>query len=101
MVYLRYYFRFTVEEFPPANYAAISANIAIAGIRGGDHLHVCPDHIITDICSGHQKYGMFLRYGAPPTPAKWDYRSEVTASDSYIGDKLYSQDIRIETPHPG
>lgn len=77
-------FLFTVEEFPPANYAAISANIAIAGIRGG-----------------HQKYGMFLRYGAPPTPAKWDYRSEVTASDSYIGDKLYSQDIRIETPHPG
>ena len=56
---------------------------------------------ITAICSGHQKYGMFLRYGAPPTPAKWDYRSEVTASDSYIGDKLYSQDIRIETPHPG
>ena len=55
----------------------------------------------TDIPSGHQKYGMFLRYGAPPTPAKWDYRSEVTASDSYIGDKLYSQDIRIETPHPG
>ena len=53
------------------------------------------------ISPGHQKYGMFLRYGAPPTPAKWDYRSEVTASDSYIGDKLYSQDIRIETPYPG
>ena len=30
-----YHVRFTVEEFPPANYAAISANIAIAGIRGG------------------------------------------------------------------
>ena len=77
-------FRFTVEEWPPANYAAISANIAIAGTHGG-----------------HQKYGMFLRYGAPPTHAKWDYSSVVTASDSYIGDKLFSQDIRIETPYPG
>ena len=45
MVYLRYHFRFTVEEFPPANYAAISANIAIAGIRGGYISIVCHDHI--------------------------------------------------------
>ena len=36
-----YHVRFTVEEFPPANYAAISANIAIAGIRGG--LYSCLD----------------------------------------------------------
>ena len=45
MVYLRYHFRFTVEEFPPANYAAISANIAIAGIRGGYISIVCHDPI--------------------------------------------------------
>ena len=100
-IILHNHVRFTVEEFPPANYAAISANIAIAGIRGGVYslCTLCLD--CSCLCSGHQKYGMFLRYGAPPTPAKWDYRSEVTASDSYIGDKLYSQDIRIETPHPG
>ena len=77
-------FRFTVEEWPPANYAAISANIAVSGIRGG-----------------HEKYVMFLKYGSPPTFAKYDYRSVVTASDSYTGDKLYSQDIRIEQPFPG
>jgi len=28
-------FLFTVEEWPPANYAAISANIAVAGLRAG------------------------------------------------------------------
>ena len=76
--------RFTVEEWPPANYAAISANIAVSGIKGG-----------------HEKYVMFLKYGSPPTFAKYDYRSVVTASDSYTGDKLYSQDIRIEQPFPG
>ena len=27
---------FTVEDWPPANYAAISANVAIAGIKGGE-----------------------------------------------------------------
>jgi len=77
-------FLFTVEDFPPANYAAISANIAIAGSHGG-----------------HEKYSMFLRFGAPPTYSKWDYKSVITASDSYIGDKLFSQDIRIENPYPG
>jgi len=44
---------------------------------------------------------MFLKYGQPPTFAKYDYRSVVTASDSYTGDKLFSQDIRIERPFPG
>lgn len=77
-------FLFTVESFPPANYAAISANIAIAGSHGG-----------------HEKYSMFLRFGSPPTYSKWDYKSVITASDSYIGDKLFSQDIRIEKPYPG
>jgi len=77
-------FLFTVEEYPPANYAAISANVAIAGINGG-----------------HEKYALFLKYGSPPTPAKYDYRSTVTASDSYVGDKLFSHDIRIEAPRPG
>lgn len=77
-------FLFTVEEYPPANYAAISANVAVAGINGGQ-----------------EKYAMFLKYGAPPTPAKYDYKSVVTASDSYVGDKLYSHDIRIERPRPG
>jgi len=77
-------FLFTVEDWPPANYAAISANVAIAGIKGG-----------------HKKYGMFLRYGSPPTHAKWDHQAVVTASDSYVGDTLFSQDIRIEAPYPG
>jgi len=77
-------FLFTVEEWPPANYAAISANIAVSGIKGG-----------------HEKYVMFLKYGTPPTFAKYDYSSVVTASDSYTGDKLFSQDIRIEQPFPG
>ena len=44
---------------------------------------------------------MFLKYGMPPTPAKYDFKSVVTASDSYVGDKLYSHDIRIERPRPG
>ena len=52
-------------------------------------------------CSGHKKYGMFLRYGSPPTHAKWDHQAVVTASDSYVGDTLFSQDIRIEAPYPG
>jgi len=77
-------FLFTVEEYPPANYAAISANVAVAGISGG-----------------HERYAMFLKYGVPPTPAKYDYKSVITASDSYVGDKLYSHDIRIEQPYPG
>jgi len=77
-------FMFTVEEYPPANYAAISANVAVAGVSGG-----------------HDKYAMYLKYGMPPTPAKYDYRSVVTASDSYVGDKLYSHDIRIERPMAG
>lgn len=44
---------------------------------------------------------MFLRYGSPPTHAKWDHQAVVTASDSYVGDTLFSQDIRIEAPYPG
>ena len=26
---------------------------------------------------GPEKYDMFLRYGAPPTAAKWDWKAEV------------------------
>jgi len=77
-------FLFTVEEYPSANYAAISANVAVAGVNGGQ-----------------EKYSMYLKYGAAPTPTKFDYRSVVTASDSYVGDKLYSHDIRVERPTPG
>lgn len=51
--------RFTVEEFPPANYAAISANIALAGVAGG-----------------HEKYDLFLRYGLPPTPVQYSVNGE-------------------------
>ena len=89
-----------MEDWPPANYAAISANVAIAGIKGGE-ISSRLKTISSVWCSGHKKYGMFLRYGAPPTHAKWDYQAVVTASDSYVGDTLFSQDIRIEAPHPG
>ena len=89
-----------MEDWPPANYAAISANVAIAGIKGGE-ISSRLKTISSVRCSGHKKYGMFLRYGSPPTHAKWDYQAVVTASDSYVGDTLFSQDIRIEAPHPG
>ena len=56
---------------------------------------------VSGINGGHKQYAMFLKYGMPPTPAKYDYKSVVTASDSYVGDKLYSHDIRIERPRPG
>lgn len=77
-------FLFNIPEGAPANYAAISANMAVAGTQGG-----------------HDRYSMYMRYGVPPTPREYDVRSVVTVADSYVGDKLYSQDIRIERPAPG
>ena len=38
-------FRFLIEDGAKANYAAISANVALAGIEGG-----------------HDKYDLYLRY---------------------------------------
>jgi len=77
-------FLFLIEDGAKANYAAISANVALAGIEGG-----------------HDRYDLYLRYGLPPTVEQHDYRSVVTASDSYVGQRLYSHDIRIERPRPG
>ncbi|XP_023341065.1 uncharacterized protein LOC111711058 [Eurytemora carolleeae] len=77
-------FLFTVED-SNANYAALSGNVAVAGVLQG----------------APQKYEMYLKYGSPPTVAKYDYRAQVTAADSYNGEKLYSRDIRIERPIPG
>ena len=39
---------------------ARTGNVALAGTQGGP-----------------EKYDMFLRYGAPPTAAKWDWKAEV------------------------
>ena len=44
---------------------------------------------------------LVTRYGLPPTVERHDLRSVVTASDSYVGQRLYSHDIRIERPRPG
>lgn len=77
-------FLFEIPNGPQANYAAISANVAIAGIKGG-----------------HDKYSLYMKFGVPPTPYDFDLRSVVTASDSYVGDKLFSHDLRIERPSPG
>jgi hypothetical protein len=38
----------------------IIGNVALAGTQGGP-----------------EKYDMYLRYGAPPTVAKWDWKAEV------------------------
>jgi hypothetical protein len=37
-----------------------TGNVALAGTQGGP-----------------EKYDMYLRYGAPPTAAKWDWKAEV------------------------
>lgn len=50
---------------------------------------------------GPEKYEMYLRYMAPPTQDKWDFKAEVTASESYVAKNLYSRDIRINRPKPG
>lgn len=76
-------FLFVVQE-ENVNYVAISANVAVAGTEGGP-----------------EKYEMYLRYMAPPTKDKWDFKAEVTASESYVAPNLYSRDIRINRPEPG
>ncbi len=57
---------------PDVNYIGVSANIAAAGASGAP-----------------QKYDLYLRYGRPPTPFTYDRKSEVTASESYVGEVLY------------
>ncbi len=61
-----------VVDRPDANYLAISSNIAIRGTLGGP-----------------EKYDILMRYGKPPTPAKFDRNTTVTASESYVGNVLY------------
>lgn len=54
------------------NYMAISSNIALSGIQGG------PD-----------RYELYLKYGGPASVSRYDQKSTVTASESYIGSVLY------------
>ncbi len=40
--------------------SVVAGNVALAGTQGGP-----------------EKYDMYLRYGRPPTAAKWDWKAEV------------------------
>ena len=53
-------------------YIAVSSNIALEGSNGGP-----------------EKYELFMKYGAVPTPNDYDVKSSLTASDSYVGTVLY------------
>ena len=54
------------------NYIAVSSNIALEGSNGGP-----------------EKYELYMKYGAVPTPIDYDLKSSLTASDSYVGTVLY------------
>jgi len=66
------------------NYIAVSSNIALEGSNGGP-----------------EKYELYMKYGAVPTPIDYDLKSSLTASDSYVGTVLYSRDITVQTPAMG
>jgi len=76
-------FLFVVDE-ENVNYLAVSSNVAIEGTRGGP-----------------ERYELYMKYGAPPTTRNYDQRSTLTASDSYVGDVLYSRDITVPRPAMG
>ena len=65
------YFRFDVDR-NDVNYIAVSSNIALEGSNGGP-----------------EKYELYMKYGAVPTPIDYDLKSSLTASDSYVGTVLY------------
>lgn len=64
-------FLFVIDR-DDVNYLAVSSNVAIEGSRGGP-----------------EKYELYMKYGAPPSPRNFDLKSTLTASDSYIGDVLF------------
>ena len=76
-------FVFVVDR-TDVNYLAVSSNIAIEGSRGGP-----------------ERYELYMKYGSPPTEKDFDQRSTLTASDSYVGDVLYSRDITVPRPSLG
>ena len=65
------YSRFDVDR-NDVNYIAVSSNIALEGSNGGP-----------------EKYELYMKYGAVPTPIDYDLKSSLTASDSYVGTVLY------------
>ena len=65
------HFRFDVDR-NDVNYIAVSSNIALEGSNGGP-----------------EKYELYMKYGAVPTPIDYDLKSSLTASDSYVGTVLY------------
>ena len=74
------YFRFDVDR-NDVNYIAVSSNIALEGSNGGP-----------------EKYELYMKYGAVPTPIDYDLKSSLTASDSYVGTVLYRycfEELRI------
>lgn len=76
-------FVFVVDR-DDVNYMAVSSNVAIEGTRGGP-----------------ERYDLYMKFGSPPTPRDYDQASTVTASESYVGDVLYSRDITLPKPTPG
>lgn len=71
--------------------------MALAGIEGGHDRY----DLYLRWAVGRGRGDLVTRYGLPPTVERHDLRSVVTASDSYVGQRLYSHDIRIERPRPG
>jgi len=69
---------------PDVNYLAVSANVAMEGSNGDP-----------------EKYEIFLKYEGLPTLEDYDTKSSLTASDSYVGNVLYSRDITVTKPQPG
>ncbi len=56
-----------------------TGNVALAGTQGGP-----------------EKYDMYLRYGAPPTAAKWDWKAEVNETFKKLG--LVNQSLYTDFP---
>jgi len=76
-------FLFVVDR-DDVNYMAVSSNIAIEGTKGGP-----------------ERYEIYMKYGQPPSIYDYDSKSVLTASDSYVGDVLYSRDITVPRPKVG
>jgi len=66
------------------NYLAVSANVAMEGSNGDP-----------------QKYEIFMKYEGLPSVSDHDLKSSLTASDSYVGNVLFSRDITVTNPKPG
>ncbi len=64
--------------------SVVAGNVALAGTQGGP-----------------EKYDMYLRYGRPPTAAKWDWKAEVINVTVVSLTLMYRQRYFVISPCSG